>query len=169
MKLGEDAFEITKEKAKSAWEKELSRIRIEDNNLDNLKTFYSCLYRVLLFPRKFYEFNKDNEIVHYSPYNGKVLTGYMFTDNGFWDTFRAVFPFFNIMYPELNGKIMKGLANTYKESGWLPEWASPRHRDCMIGSNSAPIIADAFLKGVVDSDVELLFDSVLSSPLPVRM
>ena len=135
--IGKDSFEETREKAKNCWENELSRIRIEDSNSDNIRTFYSCLYRVLLFPRKFYEINADNEVVHYSPYNGEVLPGYMFTDNGFWDTFRAVFPFFNLMYPDLNGKIMAGLANTYRESGWLPEWASPGHRDCMIGSNSA--------------------------------
>ena len=89
----------------------------------------------MLFPRKFFELDKNNEIVHYSPYNGKVLPGYMFTDNGFWDTFRAVFPFFTLMYPDLDSQIMQGLVNTYKESGWLPEWASPGHRDCMIGSN----------------------------------
>ncbi|NGY37769.1 glycoside hydrolase family 92 protein [Flavobacterium sp. XN-5] len=161
--IGTDSFEVTKEKAKKAWETELSRIEIEDDNIDNLRTFYSSLYRVLLFPRKFYEFNAANEVVHYSPYNGKVLAGYMFTDNGFWDTFRAVFPFFNMMYPELNGKIMQGLANTYKESGWLPEWASPGHRDVMIGSNSAPIIADAFLKGAKGMDAELLLEAMLKN------
>ena len=161
--IGTDTFEQTKEKAKQAWEKELRKIEIEDPNLDNIKTFYSSLYRVLLFPRKFYEFDENNEVVHYSPYNGKVLPGYMFTDNGFWDTFRAVFPFFNMMYPELNGQIMQGLANTYKESGWLPEWASPGHRDCMIGSNSAPIISDAFLKGAPDMDTELLLEAILKN------
>lgn len=163
--IGEDTFEITKGKAKNAWEKELNRITVEDANTDNLKTFYSCLYRTLLFPRKFYEYNANNEIVHYSPYNGEVLSGYMFTDNGFWDTFRAVFPFFNLMYPELNSQIMEGLANTYKESGWLPEWASPGHRNCMIGSNSAPIIVDAFLKGNIKDDevVNTLFEAILKN------
>jgi len=163
--VGKDSFEITKANAKEAWEKELSRIKIEDSNSDNIKTFYSCLYRVLLFPRKFYEYNNKNEIVHYSPYNGKVLPGYMFTDNGFWDTFRAVFPFFNMMYPELNSKIMEGLANTYKESGWLPEWASPGHRDCMIGSNSAINIADAYLKGSLtdEKDIEVLLEAMLKN------
>lgn len=162
--IGNDSFEQTKEKAKQAWEIELNKIKIEDDNTDNMKTFYSCLYRVLLFPRKFYEYNAKNEVVHYSPYNGKVLPGYMFTDNGFWDTFRAVYPFFNMMYPELNKNIMEGLANTYKESGWLPEWASPGHRNCMIGSNSASIISDAFLKGNVrENDKALLFDAILKN------
>lgn len=162
--IGNDTFEDTKEKAKKAWETELNKIEIEDDNIDNIRTFYSCLYRVLLFPRKFYEFDENNNVVHYSPYNGKVLPGYMFTDNGFWDTFRAVYPFFNMMYPELNKHIMEGLANTYKESGWLPEWASPGHRNCMIGSNSAPIIADAFLKGNVNKkDVDTLLEAVLKN------
>ncbi len=162
--IGNDSFEKTKENAAEAWEKELKRIVVEDENIDNIKTFYSCLYRVLLFPRKFYEYDADGNIMHYSPYNGEVLPGYMFTDNGFWDTFRAVFPFFNMMYPELNTQIMEGLANTYKESGWLPEWASPGHRDCMIGSNSATIIADAFLKGNVnEKDVNVLLEAVLKN------
>ena len=163
--IGEDTFEETLEKAKAAWESELGRIRVEGRNTDDIKTFYSCLYRVLLFPRKFYEVDASNEVVHYSPYSGEVLPGYMFTDNGFWDTFRAVFPFFNMMYPALNIQIMEGLANTYRESGWLPEWASPGHRDCMIGSNSAPIIVDAFLKGNIgaEADVDVLFEAILKN------
>ena len=161
--IGSDTFKTTLEKAKNAWETELSKIKIEDDNIDNIRTFYSCLYRVLLFPRKMYEYNDANEVVHYSPYNGNVLPGYMFTDNGFWDTFRAVFPFFNMMYPELNDHIMEGLANTYKESGWLPEWASPGHRDCMIGSNSSPIIADAFLKGIGLDNTEILLEAMIKN------
>ena len=158
--LGKDDFEATKVKAYQAWNKEFHKIEIEDSNIDNIRTFYSCLYRLLLFPRKFYEYNEQNEIVHYSPYNGKVEKGYMFTDNGFWDTFRAVFPFFTLMYPELDAQIMQGLANTYKESGWLPEWASPGHRNCMVGSNSACLIADAYVKGIEDFDAELLMEAI---------
>lgn len=162
--IGNDTFEQTQQKALHLWEKELAKIQVLDNNIDNLRTFYSCLYRVLLFPRTFYEINEKKEIVHYSPYNGKIEAGYMFTDNGFWDTFRAVFPLFNLSYPEMNQQFMKGLVNTYKESGWLPEWASPGHRDCMIGSNSASIIADAFLKGNIEqNDAEILLEAMLKN------
>ncbi len=162
--LAGKSFKDIKEEAEAIWNKELGRIEIEDDNIDHKRTFYSSLYRVLLFPRKFYEIDGNNEVVHYSPYNGEILPGYMFTDNGFWDTFRAIFPFFNLMYPEMNKQFMAGLANTYKESGWLPEWASPGHRDVMIGSNSAPIIADAFLKGnVYDEDVDVLYEAILKN------
>jgi predicted alpha-1,2-mannosidase len=157
------SFDELLAEGKNVWNEELEKIKIQTENIDNARTFYSSLYRVLLFPRKFYEFNAKNEIVHYSPYNGKVLPGYMFTDNGFWDTFRAVFPFFTLMYPDLNSKIMQGLVNTYKESGWLPEWASPGHRDCMIGSNSASLIADSYLKGIRGYDIETLYEAILKN------
>ena len=163
--IGDDSFQTTKEKAKNAWEKELRKIEVESYDIKHTKTFYSCLYRVLLFPRTFYEFDVNNEMIHYSPYNGKVLPGYMFTDNGLWDTFRAVFPLFNLIYPDQNNKFMEGLVNTYKESGWLPEWASPGHRAVMIGSNSASIISDAFLKGTIKNKetTEILFEAILKN------
>lgn len=166
--IGNKEFDQVKEEGKQKWNKELGRIAVQDDNIDNVRTFYSTLYRVLLFPRMFHEINKDNEIVHYSPYNGKVLPGYMFTDNGFWDTFRAVFPFFTLMYPELNSQIMQGLVNTYKESGWLPEWASPGHRGCMIGSNSASLIADSYLKGIRGYDIETLYEAIVKNTKAVH-
>ncbi len=161
--VGADTFEQTKAKAKAAWQTEFDRIAITGGTEKEQATFYSCLYRTMLFPRKFYEYNQQNEVVHYSPYNGKVLPGYMFTDNGFWDTFRAVFPFFTLMHQDLDSKIMQGLVNTYKESGWLPEWASPGHRDCMIGSNSASLITDAYMKGIRGFDADVLYEAMVKN------
>lgn len=161
--IGERDFETVRLEAKNVWDEQLGRISVEGGTADQQRTFYSCLYRMILFPRSFYEINSNNEVVHYSPYNGDVLPGYMYTDNGFWDTFRALFPFTTLMYPELNGKIMEGLVNTYKESGWLPEWASPGHRDCMIGSNSASLIADSYLKGIRGYDIETLYQAILKN------
>ncbi|HMR18211.1 MAG TPA: GH92 family glycosyl hydrolase, partial [Sphingobacterium sp.] len=161
--LGDNDFDGVVAEGEAIWNKELGRIAVEGGTDDQLRTFYSCLYRVLLYPRKFYEYNAQNEVVHYSPYNGEVLPGYMYTDNGFWDTFRAVHPFFNLMYPSLTTEIMEALVNTYKESGWLPEWASPGHRDSMIGSNSASIVADAYLKGARGFDIEVLYEALLKN------
>ncbi|MBP8959353.1 MAG: GH92 family glycosyl hydrolase [Bacteroidales bacterium] len=160
-------FETVMNEGKEKWNRELKRIRIEGGTYDQQRTFYSCLYRMILFPRSFYEFDENNDIVHYSPYNGKVLSGYMFTDNGFWDTFRALFPFTTLMYPSLNSRIMEGLVNTYKESGWLPEWASPGHRNCMIGSNSASLIADSYLKGIRGYDINILYEAIIKNTLGV--
>ncbi|MBB6003608.1 GH92 family glycosyl hydrolase [Arcicella rosea] len=161
--VGRDNFDQVKAKAEKIWNTSLNRLKVEGGSDQQTRTFYSCLYRTMLFPRKFYELDKQGKVVHYSPYNGKVLSGYMFTDNGFWDTFRAVFPFFNLMFPSLNAQIMEGLANTYDESGFLPEWASPGHRDCMVGSNSASIIADAYLKGGKGFDINKLYQALLKN------
>jgi len=154
--IGKDGFDQTQAKAKQAWETQLARVRVEDPDLDNRRTFYSALYRMLQFPRMFYEIDGKGKPVHYSPYDGKVHAGFMYTDNGFWDTWRAVFPFFAMMYPERDSEMMQGLVNTVKEGGWLPEWASPGYRDVMIGSNSANIIADAYANGVRGFDAETL-------------
>ncbi len=161
--IGKKDFDTIKKEGETVWNNELSKIKVEGGTEAQVRTFYSALYRALLFPRKFYEFDKENKMVHYSPYNGKVLPGYMYTDNGFWDTFRAVFPFLTLMYPDVNSNIMKGLVNAYKESGWLPEWATPGHRDCMIGSNSASIIADSYLKGIRGYDINTLYEALLKN------
>ena len=158
--LGNLSFEQIKAQGRQTWNKTLSRIEVEDKNVDHLRTFYSCLYRSVLFPRSFYEKDANGKIVHYSPYNGKVLPGYMFTDTGFWDTFRCLFPMLNLIYPSMNVKMQEGLANTYLESGFLPEWASPGHRGCMVGNNSASVVADAYLKGLRGYDAETLWKAV---------
>ncbi len=159
--LENNSFEALVQKGKDEWNGVLGRIAVEDNNIDNLRTFYSCLYRSVLFPRSFYEIDAKGNPVHYSPYNGKVLPGYMFTDTGFWDTFRSLFPLLNLVYPSMNEKMQEGLVNAYKESGFLPEWASPGHRDCMVGNNSASIVVDAYLKGLRGYDIETLWKAVI--------
>lgn len=155
--LGDDDFDALVEKGKTEWNEVLGAIQVEGGSLDQYRVFYSCLYRSVLFPRKFYEFDAAGNIVHYSPYNGNVLSGYMYTDTGFWDTFRCLFPLLNLVYPSRNREIQEGLINTYKESGFFPEWASPGHRGCMVGNNSASVLADAYLKGVRVADVEALY------------
>ena len=156
-----NSFDKLVNNGRATWNDILGRIVVEDNNIDNLRTFYSCLYRSVLFPRSFYEIDAQGKVMHYSPYNGEVLPGYMFTDTGFWDTFRCLFPFLNMMYPSMNKKMQEGLVNTYKESGFLPEWASPGHRGCMVGNNSASVVADAYLKGLSGYDTEKLWEAVV--------
>jgi predicted alpha-1,2-mannosidase len=154
-------FDQVKQEGRDIWNEVLGKIEVEGGNLDQVRTFYSTLYRSTLFPRKFYEIDAKGRTVHYSPYNGEVLPGYMYTDTGFWDTFRALFPLLNLVYPSVNKEIQEGLVNTYKESGFLPEWASPGHRGIMIGNNSASVVADAYLKGLRGYDIETLYKAML--------
>ena len=159
--LKDGSFDRIKAEGRKTWNNVLGKIEIEDQNIDHKRTFYSCLYRSVLFPRSFFEYDAQGKAVHYSPYNGEVLPGYMFTDTGFWDTFRCLFPLLNVMYPSMNTKMQEGLVNAYKESGFLPEWASPGHRGCMVGNNSASIVADAYLKGLRGYDAEELWKAVV--------
>ena len=159
--LGTDTFDVLVQKGKDAWNRVLGKIEVEGGTDEQYRTFYSCLYRSLLFPRKFYEMDAEGRPIHYSPYNGKVLPGYLYTDTGFWDTFRCLFPLLNLMYPSVNREIQEGLINTYKESGFFPEWASPGHRGCMVGNNSASVLVDAYMKGVRVEDVESLYKGLL--------
>ena len=146
---------------RDAWNDVLGRVAIEDENLDNKRKFYSCLYRSTLFPRKFYEIDSSGTPVHYSPYNGEVLNGYMYTDTGVWDTFRCLFPLLNLFYPSVSLEMQEGFLNAYRESGFFPEWCSPGHRECMVGNNSASVLADAWIKGIKVSDSGTLWKGLV--------
>jgi predicted alpha-1,2-mannosidase len=159
--LGKESFATTKQKAKAIWNNTLNRLTVDGGSADQTRTFYSCLYRMLFFPNKLYELDAKNQIVHYSPYNGKVLPGYMFAGTGFWDTFRALYPFLNLVYPSINKEMQAGLVNDYKEGGWLPEWSSPGYADVMVGNNSASVVAEAYLKGGRGYDIQTLYQALL--------
>lgn len=161
--LGNDNMETLALKGQQFWNKMLGRIEVEGGSLDQYRMFYSCLYRSLLFPRKFYEIDSAGKVMHYSPTTGEVLPGYYYTDTGVWDTFRCLFPLLNLMYPSVNKEIQEGYLNAYRESGFYPEWASPGHRACMVGNNTASVLADAYLKGIRVEDVETLWKGLMAA------
>ena len=148
-------------KAREQWNNYLGRVEAEGGTDDQLRTFYSCLYRTLLFPREFYEFDSQGNPVYYSPYDGNVYDGYMYTDNGFWDTFRAVHPMFTLLYPEVSERVTQSIINAYNESGFMPEWASPGHRGCMIGNNSISLLVDTWMKGIRTVDAEKALEAMI--------
>jgi predicted alpha-1,2-mannosidase len=159
--LGNLSFDQLVEKGKKRWNEVLSKIEVQSDNINQLKTFYSCLYRSLLFPRMLHETDAQGRLIHYSPYNGKILPGYMFTDTGFWDTFRSLLPLINLVYPSVAAQMQEGFLNAYLESGFFPEWASPGHRDCMVGNNSASVVADAYLKGIIKSNADKMYEGLI--------
>lgn len=159
--LGNDSFETTKTKAKAAWNKELGKILVEGGTAEQTKTFYSCLYRALQFPQRLYEIDAAGKMVHWSPYTGEIKPGYMFAGTGFWDTFRALYPFLNFAYPSINKEMQEGLINDYKEGGWLPEWSSPGYANIMVGNNSASVVADAYIKGLRGYAIDTLYKALL--------
>jgi predicted alpha-1,2-mannosidase len=160
--LGGRSFDQVRQAGRDRWNDVLGRFQVEDGNVDNVRTFYSCLYRSLLFPRNISEIDADGKIVHYSPHNGEICPGYMFTDTGVWDTFRCLFPFVNLFFPEEAVKMQEGYVNHFLESGFLPEWASPGHRNCMVGNNTASVVADAYLSGIRGQNIDTLWEAVIN-------
>ncbi|MCO6043960.1 GH92 family glycosyl hydrolase [Aeoliella sp. ICT_H6.2] len=157
--IDDKSFDQVVADAKAEWNKRLSVIDIEGATDEQMVTFYSNMYRALLFPRILYEFDANGEMVHYSPYSGKVEPGEMYADNGFWDTFRAVYPLLSVVDPEINASMVRGWINAYKEGGWFPKWASPGYRDCMIGTHVESVVADALCKGITDFDLQAAADA----------
>lgn len=158
--IGDRSFERVMRASERVWNDELSRIRIDGGSDSQRRTFYTALYRTLLFPRRFHETGLRGDTVHWSALNGRTEPGPMYTDNGFWDTFRCVHPFFTLMYPALSGEIMQSLLNYYREGGWMPEWCSPGYNDCMIGQHSASLVADAYAKGIRGFDAQTAWEAL---------
>lgn len=153
--LGKDKnLEATKIRGHKTWNELLNRIQVEGGTDEQMKTFYSCLFRANLFSRKFYERKANGEPYYYSPYDGKVYDGYMYTDNGFWDTFRSQFPLTNILHPTMQGRYMNALLAAQEQCGWLPSWSAPGETGGMLGNHSISLLADAWAKGIRTFDPE---------------
>ncbi len=159
--IGDKDFEVIKTQGRNEWNKVLGRVKVSGGTEEQMRTFYSCLYRMVFFPLKMYEKDVNGNIVHYSPYTGKTTAGYKFAGTGFWDTFRALYPFLHLVYPSIAAEMQKGLISDYKEGGWLPEWSSPGYRGIMIGNNSASVVSEAYLKGLRGYDIETLWQALL--------
>lgn len=138
----------TKAAAAKIWNDHLGKILVEGGAEEDKATFYSCYFRASLFSRQFFEYDKDGKPYYFSPYDGKVHQGYMFTDTGFWDTFRAQFPLNTIMQPTMHGRYMQAMLDAQEQCGWLPSWSFPGEGGSMIGNHAISLFADAWAKGI---------------------
>ncbi|MBB6501178.1 GH92 family glycosyl hydrolase [Pedobacter cryoconitis] len=160
--LGKDkTLEQTKENAERIWNQSLGKIVVEGGSEEDKATFYSCFFRASLFSRKYYELDKNEQPYYFSPYDGKVHQGYMFTDTGFWDTFRAQFPLNTLIHPTMHGRYMQALLDAYQQCGWLPSWSFPSEAGSMIGNHAISLLADAWAKGIHTFDPELALKAYL--------
>lgn len=152
-------LEQTRESAARIWNRLLGRVQVEGGSEEDMKTFYSCLFRANLFSRMFFEYDKNGKPYYYSPYDGKVHSGYMYTDNGFWDTFRAQFPLNNILHPTYQGRYMQALLDAQKQCGWLPAWSFPGETGGMLGNHAISLLTDAWVKGIRSFDPQQALDA----------
>jgi len=159
--LGRAPFAETLDAARSLWEKRMGTIRIAGATLTQLRTFYGSLYRCFCFPRRWDKTNSSGRRVHFSPFDGKVHDGPLYTDHCFWDGYRALMPLLSIVAPDLLADMIDGWLNVYREGGWLPNCASPGYRACMVGSHNTAVIADAWLKGIRTFEPDIAFRALL--------
>ncbi len=159
--IGDADFDTIRHRAEEVWNQALGRVQVEGGTLEQRRTFYSALYRSILFPHRFYDFDENHQPVHYSPYDGKVHPGVLYTDSGFWDTFRTAHPLYNLLYPEISTEILQSLITSYNESGWLPSWSSPGNREVMIGNHAFSLLADGWVKGVRSFDLPAAVNAVV--------
>ncbi|MGH7979834.1 MAG: GH92 family glycosyl hydrolase, partial [Limisphaerales bacterium] len=146
--------------AKKNWNRELGRINLGGASDEQEKIFFTSLYWVLLYPHSFYEVDERGGLVHYNPTNGRVYPGRFYTGTGFWDVFRCAFPLLTLVYPDQDGKIVGGLLNFYREGGWLPTWPNPGYWNCMVGADTDPVIAEAYLQHVQGFDPQVAYEAI---------
>ena len=160
--LGDKSLETVYAEAKALWEDCLSKIRINDPDEEAKATFYSCLYRFNLWPRRFYELDEDGRAIHVNTATGERASGVLYTDNGFWDTFRTVYPLYSLLDRELYSEMAEGFYNYYVDTGWLPKWVCPHNVSCMPGMLVEATLSDAVVKDVVS---ETLAEKILEAML----
>lgn len=158
--IGERSFDEVRAEAAEVWERTLGRIEAEDEDRSKLDTFYTCLYRTSLFPRVWYEYDESGAMKHYSPYDGRIHDGPLYSDNGYWDTYRTEYPLLSLVAPSVLGEILQGWVNVYKEGGWMPKWASPGERSIMPGTLIDAVFGDAAVKNIGGFDLETAYEGL---------
>jgi predicted alpha-1,2-mannosidase len=141
-------FDDTKKAGYQVWNKLFNRVLVEGGTEEEKATFYSCMFRANLFSHQFFEYDKTGKPYYYSPYDGKLHDGYMYTDNGFWDTFRAQFPLNTLLHPKMEGQYMNALLDAQEQCGWLPAWSFPAETGGMLGNHAISLLTDAWVKGI---------------------
>jgi predicted alpha-1,2-mannosidase len=159
--IGKRDFDAVLAAADETWNSTLNRIQLEGGTEQQRRTFYSAIYRSVIFPHRFFELDENDKPVYFSPYDGKIHPGTLYTDTGYWDTFRAAHPLYNLLFPEISAEILRGNLAAYSQSGWLPSWSSPGHRPCMIANHAFSLMADAWVKGITGFDANKAVDAMV--------
>jgi predicted alpha-1,2-mannosidase len=148
-------FDRVAQSTKSEWNKKLGRIEIQGGTADEETIFYTAMYHSLLFPRTFSEYDR-----YYSPFDEKIHQGVSYNDYSMWDTFRALHPLLTLIDAEDVSPMIRSMLQMYVESGWIPKWPNPTESNIMIDTPADAIIADAFVKGFRDFDVNTAYAAI---------
>ena len=152
-------FEQVKTAARTQWNNDLSRIKVEGGTADERTIFYTGLYHLLIHPNILQDVNGEYpkmeslEVGH--------TEGNRFTVFSLWDTYRNVSTLMTLLYPDRQLDIIRTMVDMYKENGWLPKWELyGRETFTMEGDPSIPYIVDAWMRGLKDFDVETAYEAM---------
>lgn len=163
LNLPQEDFDNCKASAQADWENLLDRFDIIETGEVDRTFFDHCLYRLFLFPQTFYEVNESGQAIHMDLATGTVKPGVLFSNNGFWDTFRTTFPLFALIIPEHYHRFLEGFLNNYRDTGFLPKWLAPDERGMMPGTLLDGIIADSACKDMAPDLEEKLLQAMLET------
>lgn len=164
-----DDLASVRRRAEEQWHRRLRVIEVDGATDDELTTLYSNLYRLNLYPNSGYENVGSAHRPDYryaSPVSkptGKssptktgahIVRGKIYVNNGFWDTYRTVWPAYSLLYPSVAGELVSGFVQQFLDGGWVARWSSPGYADLMTGTSSDVAFTDAFLKGAKGIDPE---------------
>lgn len=162
------SFDKVKRDASKSWKKELSKIKVESANEEDLRTFYTAVYHAYIAPNTFSDVlgnfkGPDGEIHSTKPHNTQ------YTVFSFWDTYRAAHPLFTITQKKKVSNMVNSMLKHYDTYGLLPVWElAGNETNCMIGHHSIPVIAEAYLKGIPDFDVQKAYEAMKKTALSGR-
>ena len=141
---------------RTAWQKNLARIKISGVSADQKSIFYTALFHTMQFPREMSEYGK-----YYSAFDDKVHNGDSYTDFSLWDTYRALHPLLIFTQPERVNGMINSMLQMYQQGGRLPMWPNPAETNIMIGTHADAVIADAYIKGFRGYDSGLAYKAML--------
>jgi len=147
-----DDFDTVARDAERRWEELFEQVHVEGATDDQLLTLYSNLYRMHLYPTSLGERMPDGTLAHWSPARGEVVPGGLSANNGFWDTYRTIWPALVLLQPDRAAELLDGFLQHHREGGWVPRWSAPGSLDAMVGTSFDIVFADAAAKGVVDPE-----------------
>ncbi len=175
------SFDEVRSAAATLWNDRLDVLEIEGATVGDTQrtTLYSNLYRLNLYPNSQFEnvgTAQAPEYAYASPVapktgtatatqtNAKIVEGKIYVNNGFWDTYRTVWPAYSLLYPEIADELVDGFVQQYRDGGWVSRWSSPGYADLMTGTSSDAAFAEAYVAGALDSETALdAYDAALKN------
>ena len=155
--IGGKSFDEVRHRAETVWNEHLSRAVVEGGTEEQRRIFYSAMYRTLLFPHVWHEYDASGKPFHWSPYNSTVTAGVLYADHGYWDVYRAWYPWMSILFPERLAEILQSWVHAAQEGGWMPQFPCPGYRACMTGSLIDAVFGDAAAKGIKGFDLDAAY------------